>query len=187
MFQALTIHLLTRSSSLSSKINFSNVKIGTNNASFHLLVNPPQPKSDQRFFFGTLNRLQSTLTRPSTKRVFGFSNTERRNIVTNTLIPYVLEPSPHGERAYDIYSRLLKERIVIIHGEVRRIAEIFQFLCSMYCKTYIPQICDSLASVVVAQLLYLESQSTTKPINIYINSPGGGRSYSCFDLALGVK
>jgi hypothetical protein len=121
MFQTLTTYLLTRSYSFSSKIKFSHDKIGTKSSSFHLLVNR-QPKNDQKFFFGTsLNRIQSTVTGTSSTRVFGLSSTERRNIVTNTLIPYVLEPSPHGERAYDIYSRLLKERIIIIHGEVRQI------------------------------------------------------------------
>ena len=67
------------------------------------------------------------------------------------LIPYVVEQTGTGERAYDIYSRLLKDRIIFI-GEA---------------------IDEHLASVVVAQLLYLEAEDPDKDINIYINSPGG--------------
>ena len=69
----------------------------------------------------------------------------------NTLIPMVVEQSNKGERAYDIYSRLLKERIVFIVGPIN----------------------DSVASVVTAQLLYLESENSKKDIYLYINSPGG--------------
>ena len=69
----------------------------------------------------------------------------------NTLIPMVVEQSSRGERAYDIYSRLLKERIVFLVGPVN----------------------DSLASLVTAQLLYLESENVKKEIYFYINSPGG--------------
>ncbi|KAF8407447.1 hypothetical protein HHK36_006580 [Tetracentron sinense] len=67
------------------------------------------------------------------------------------LIPMVIEHTSRGERAYDIFSRLLKERIVCINGAVS----------------------DEMASVVVAQLLFLESENPSKPINVYINSPGG--------------
>ena len=67
------------------------------------------------------------------------------------LIPYVVEQTPRGERSYDIYSRLLNDRIVMLTEEVT----------------------DQLASTVVAQLLFLESQDPTKPISLYINSPGG--------------
>jgi ATP-dependent Clp protease protease subunit len=67
------------------------------------------------------------------------------------LIPYVVEQTGHGERSYDIYSRLLKDRIIFI-GE---------------------QIDEHLASLVVAQLLFLEAEDSTKDINMYINSPGG--------------
>ncbi|KAJ7570764.1 hypothetical protein O6H91_01G134100 [Diphasiastrum complanatum] len=67
------------------------------------------------------------------------------------LVPMVIEHTPRGERAYDIFSRLLKERIVSIHGAIS----------------------DDTASLVVAQLLYLESENPTKPIHLYINSPGG--------------
>ena len=69
----------------------------------------------------------------------------------NTLIPMVVEQSNKGERAYDIYSRLLKERIVFVVGPIN----------------------DSVASVVTAQLLYLESENSKKDIYLYINSPGG--------------
>ncbi|MCL7036470.1 hypothetical protein MKW94_011010 [Papaver nudicaule] len=67
------------------------------------------------------------------------------------LIPMVIEHTSRGERAYDIFSRLLKERIICINGAIS----------------------DETASVVVAQLLYLESENPSKPINMYINSPGG--------------
>ena len=69
----------------------------------------------------------------------------------NTLIPMVVEQSSKGERAYDIYSRLLKERIVFVVGPIN----------------------DNVASVVTAQLLYLESENSKKDIYLYINSPGG--------------
>lgn len=69
----------------------------------------------------------------------------------NTLVPYVIEQTGIGERSYDIYSRLLKDRIIFIDGEIF----------------------DVTADSVVAQLLFLESQDPEKPINIYINSPGG--------------
>tara|TARA_B100000378_G_C17933294_1_gene374005 strand:+ start:49 stop:657 length:609 start_codon:yes stop_codon:yes gene_type:complete len=69
----------------------------------------------------------------------------------NTLIPMVVEQSSRGERAYDIYSRLLKERIVFVVGTIN----------------------DNVASLVTAQLLYLESENPKKEIYLYINSPGG--------------
>ena len=69
----------------------------------------------------------------------------------NTLIPMVVEHSSRGERAYDIYSRLLKERIVFLVGAVN----------------------DSVATLVTAQLLFLESENPKKEISFYINSPGG--------------
>ena len=67
------------------------------------------------------------------------------------LVPYVVEQTNRGERSYDIYSRLLNDRIIMLHDEVNTAS----------------------ASVVVAQLLYLESQDPTKDICLYINSPGG--------------
>ncbi|KAL9296278.1 hypothetical protein ACSQ67_022174 [Phaseolus vulgaris] len=68
-----------------------------------------------------------------------------------SLIPMVIEHSSRGERAYDIFSRLLKERIICINGPIS----------------------DDTSHVVVAQLLFLESENPSKPINMYINSPGG--------------
>lgn len=67
------------------------------------------------------------------------------------LVPYVIEQTGRGERSYDIYSRLLKDRIIILSDEVN----------------------DATASVVVAQLLFLESEDPDKDIQLYINSPGG--------------
>ena len=72
-------------------------------------------------------------------------------IIKDNLVPYVVEQTSRGERSYDIFSRLLSERIVMLTGEVN----------------------DASASLVVAQLLYLESQDPTKDISLYINSPGG--------------
>ncbi len=69
----------------------------------------------------------------------------------NTLIPMVVEQSNRGERAYDIYSRLLKERIVFVVGPIN----------------------DNVASLVTAQLLFLESENPKKEISLYINTPGG--------------
>ena len=69
----------------------------------------------------------------------------------NSLIPMVVEQSSRGERAYDIYSRLLKERIVFVVGPIN----------------------DAVASLVTAQLLFLESEDPKKEISLYINSPGG--------------
>ena len=69
----------------------------------------------------------------------------------NTLVPMVVEQSNRGERAYDIYSRLLKERVVFVVGPIN----------------------DNVASLVTAQLLYLESENPKKDISLYINSPGG--------------
>jgi ATP-dependent Clp protease protease subunit len=69
----------------------------------------------------------------------------------NTLVPMVVEQSNKGERAYDIYSRLLKERIIFLVGPIN----------------------DNVASLVTAQLLFLESEDPKKDVNLYINSPGG--------------
>ncbi len=76
------------------------------------------------------------------------------DIKNSFTIPYVIEQNSRGERSYDIYSRLLKERIIFLSGEVN----------------------DDSASVIIAQLLFLESEDTTKDINLYINSPGGSVS-----------
>ena len=68
-----------------------------------------------------------------------------------SLVPYVIEQTSRGERSYDIFSRLLKERIIFLDGEVN----------------------DASASVIVAQLLFLEAEDPNKDIHLYINSPGG--------------
>ena len=68
-----------------------------------------------------------------------------------SLIPMVVEKSGHGERAYDIYSRLLKDRIVFVGGEID----------------------DDMANAIVAQLLFLQAQDAEKEVSMYINSPGG--------------
>ena len=70
---------------------------------------------------------------------------------SNSVIPFVIEQTGRGERSYDIYSRLLKDRIICLMGPVN----------------------DNVSSVVVAQLLFLQSESAKKPIHMYINSPGG--------------
>ena len=75
----------------------------------------------------------------------------KNNLFNSSLIPMVVEQSNRGERAYDIYSRLLKERIIFLTGPVT----------------------DEVASVIIAQLLFLESENPKKDIFFYINSPGG--------------
>ena len=72
--------------------------------------------------------------------------------VTGALVPVVVEQTSRGERSFDIFSRLLRERIVFVTGQVE----------------------DTMASLIVAQLLFLESENPSKPISMYINSPGGG-------------
>ena len=69
----------------------------------------------------------------------------------SSLVPYVIEQTSRGERSYDIYSRLLNDRIIMLTDEVNNVT----------------------ASLVVAQLLYLEGQDPEKDISLYINSPGG--------------
>ena len=76
---------------------------------------------------------------------------ENKFIPQSNLIPMVVEQSNRGDRAYDIYSRLLKERIVFVTGPIK----------------------DYMASVITAQLLYLEAENPKKEISMYINSPGG--------------
>ena len=75
---------------------------------------------------------------------------ENSNLV-NQLVPMVVEQTPRGERAYDIYSRLLKERVIFLTGPVE----------------------DYGANLIVAQMLYLEAENPDKDIHLYINSPGG--------------
>ena len=89
-----------------------------------------------------------------------------------SFVPYVVEQSAHGERSYDIFSRLLNDRIIVLSEDVN----------------------DTSASLVVAQLLYLEGQDPDKDISLYINSPGGSTicmgmaaSMGAFLLASGTK
>ena len=77
-----------------------------------------------------------------------------QDIFMNTLVPMVVEQSSRGERAYDIYSRLLKERIIFLSGPVH----------------------DQVSTLIVAQLLFLEAENPKKEISLYINSPGGSVS-----------
>ncbi|MDR0357661.1 MAG: ATP-dependent Clp endopeptidase proteolytic subunit ClpP [Clostridiales Family XIII bacterium] len=83
------------------------------------------------------------------------------------LIPYVIEQTGQGERSYDIYSRLLKDRIVFLGEEIN----------------------DALASSVIAQLLFLEAEDNSKDVNMYINSPGGSVSagFAIYDTMQYIK
>ena len=75
----------------------------------------------------------------------------KNDIIKNASMPYVIEQTGHGERSYDIFSRLLEDRVVFLTGEIN----------------------DVTADLVVAQLMYLESKGVDKDISLYINSPGG--------------
>ena len=92
---------------------------------------------------------------------------ETGRIVDTGLVPIVIEQTPRGERAYDIYSRLLKERVVFVVGPVD----------------------DHIANLVIAQMLFLESENPEKEISLYINSPGGTVSsgLSIYDTMQFVK
>lgn len=89
------------------------------------------------------------------------------NQIQANLIPMVVEQTPRGERAYDIYSRLLKERVIFVVGPVE----------------------DHMANLIVAQLLFLESENPDKDIHMYINSPGGSvtAGLSVYDTMQFVK
>ncbi len=76
---------------------------------------------------------------------------QNNSMIQSNLVPIVVEQSARGERAYDIFSRLLKDRVIFIGGPIE----------------------DAMASIVVAQLLFLESENPDKDIHLYINSPGG--------------
>ena len=78
-------------------------------------------------------------------------NLHQRETIQNTLVPTVIEQTAWGERAFDIYSRLLKERVIFLVGQVE----------------------DHMANLIVAQMLFLESENPDKDIHLYINSPGG--------------
>lgn len=84
-----------------------------------------------------------------------------------SLVPIVIEQTSRGERSYDIYSRLLKDRIIILSDEIN----------------------DAIASLVVAQMLFLESEDADKDINLYINSPGGSVSsgFAIYDTMQYIK
>jgi len=82
---------------------------------------------------------------------YGAQGQFSRDPVTGALVPVVVEQTSRGERSFDIFSRLLRERIVFVTGPVE----------------------DNMASLIVAQLLFLESENPSKPISMYINSPGG--------------
>src|SRR5690554_3861974 len=84
-----------------------------------------------------------------------------------SLVPYVIEQTSRGERSYDIYSRLLKDRIIFLNDEVN----------------------DTTASIVIAQLLFLESEDPNKDIHLYINSPGGSVSagFAIYDTMKYIK
>ncbi len=82
------------------------------------------------------------------------NETQKGKIMKNVLIPYVVERTSTGERSYDLYSRLLDDRIIFLSGEID----------------------DAVANTVVAQLIYLEGKDSTKDISLYINSPGGSVS-----------
>ncbi|XP_070502760.1 ATP-dependent Clp protease proteolytic subunit, mitochondrial [Chironomus tepperi] len=92
--------------------------------------------------------LIKSLTLCSAKKIINPSLQHKRGL---GLIPIVIEQTGRGERSYDIFSRLLKERIICLMGPVN----------------------DSISSLIVAQLLFLQSENSTKPIHMYINSPGG--------------
>ena len=90
---------------------------------------------------------------------------ERNRMIRNTLVPIVVEQTARGERSYDIYSRLLKNRIIFVGDPIE----------------------DSVANLVIAQLLYLEQEDPDKDIDLYINSPGGSVTaglamYDCMQL-----
>ncbi|MCR5625605.1 MAG: ATP-dependent Clp endopeptidase proteolytic subunit ClpP [Lachnospiraceae bacterium] len=89
------------------------------------------------------------------------------NFNNSYTIPYVIERTSQGERSYDIYSRLLQDRIVILSNEVN----------------------DDIASLIVSQLLFLESQDSSKDISLYINSPGGSVSagFAIYDTMNYIK
>ena len=82
---------------------------------------------------------------------YGTQGQFTRDPLTGALVPVVVEQTSRGERSFDIFSRLLRERIVFVTGQVE----------------------DGMASLIVAQLLFLESENPSKPISMYINSPGG--------------
>ncbi|XP_038640909.1 ATP-dependent Clp protease proteolytic subunit, mitochondrial isoform X2 [Scyliorhinus canicula] len=97
------------------------------------------------------NVFQETFVQHSGQLITGCRTIHQTPSCSHPLIPIVIEQTGRGERAYDIYSRLLRERIICVMGPID----------------------DTIASLVIAQLLFLQSESNKKPIHMYINSPGG--------------
>ncbi len=91
----------------------------------------------------------------------------KQSVITNSLVPMVVEQSARGERAYDIFSRLLKERIIFLVGPIE----------------------EHSANLIVAQLLFLESENASKDISLYINSPGGAvnAAFAIYDTMQFIK
>lgn len=97
-----------------------------------------------------IGKICNPLIRTNHSDGFGYAG-YRQQPPTEAIVPIVLEQTSRGERAYDIYSRLLRERIICLHGPVT----------------------EDMASLVTAQLLFLESELPDQPLSMYINSPGG--------------
>ncbi|XP_046846237.1 ATP-dependent Clp protease proteolytic subunit-like [Xenia sp. Carnegie-2017] len=95
------------------------------------------------------NRFRNIIFGCSSNTFMRYMHTTRYSL--NPMVPIVIEQTGRGERAYDIYSRLLKDRIITVMGPIT----------------------DDLANIVVAQLLFLQTESAIKPIHMYVNSPGG--------------
>ncbi|KAJ8759348.1 hypothetical protein K2173_006868 [Erythroxylum novogranatense] len=133
-----------------NNLNLPSVKTQLSHA-FHR-HSPPPPSSVLRFKTSPPSSAMRGLVLTA-KRLPVWLNQSARatSFRSYALVPMVIEHSSRGERAYDIFSRLLKERIICINGPIN----------------------DDTAHVVVAQLLFLESENPSKPINMYLNSPGG--------------
>lgn len=111
----------------------------------------PSALSRVSFYSHLASCCHGTQSVPGASTQRGMSSTARGAALTTALIPMVLEQTPRGERVFDIYSRLLKEHIICLNGGIT----------------------DETASVIVAQLLFLEAENPSRPISLYINSPGG--------------
>ena len=103
-----------------------------------------------KFFFAS-EKAKIPLNQKLMKRNLQEIQRNMDNMINNALVPMVVEQTSRGERSYDIYSRLLKERVIFLVGQVE----------------------DHMANLIVAQLLFLESENPEKDIHLYINSPGG--------------
>jgi len=100
---------------------------------------------------GITNQQLTSYSSQSTAQATNQTTTAASQVDALGLVPMVVESTGRGERAFDIYSRLLKERVIFIVGGIE----------------------DNMANLVVAQLLFLESENPDKDIHVYINSPGG--------------